>query len=178
MAGYRSILLFKSLERLHPSGTHSLGSAQFIACKVVAIANLLLNRALNVAKGELWIAPTRPGERMKQEPKPVSIRCEPCRIEPRGIVCSLCGGRDYVEFLREYRVDALLRNPTALHNPMRRAGSPQHGRYFRCSAQCGAYGAPWRDAISASGALNRPRRRLGGRTASIASSFSDGSTRR
>jgi hypothetical protein len=86
MAGYRSILRFKPLEGLHLAGTHSLGSAQFIPSKVVALANLLLDGALNVAKGELWIAPTRPGERMKQEPKPVSIRCEPCRIEPRGIV--------------------------------------------------------------------------------------------
>ena len=137
MAGYRSILRFKPLEGLHLAGTHSLGSAQFIPSKVVALANLLLDGALNVAKGELWIAPTRPGERMKQEPKPVSIRCEPCRIEPRGIVCSLCGGRDYVEFLREYRLDALLRELTAPHNPMRRAGSPQHGLFFRRSAQGG-----------------------------------------
>ncbi len=35
-----------------------------------------------------------------------------------------------------------------------------------------------RAAMSASGALNRPRRSPGGRTASMASSFSDGSTRR
>lgn len=37
---------------------------------------------------------------------------------------------------------------------------------------------PIRDAISASGALNFPRRRPGGRTASTASSFSEGSIRR
>ena len=35
-----------------------------------------------------------------------------------------------------------------------------------------------REAISASGAVNRPRRNPGGRTISIASSFSDRSTRR
>lgn len=35
-----------------------------------------------------------------------------------------------------------------------------------------------RDAISASGALNRPRLSIGGNTASIASSFSAGSIRR
>jgi len=35
-----------------------------------------------------------------------------------------------------------------------------------------------RDAINASGALNRPRRNSSGRTVSIASSFSDGSTRK
>ena len=92
--------------------------------------------------------------------------------------CSLCGGRDYVECLREYRVDASLRGPFAPHNPMLRAVSPQHGRYSRREMLSGVYGDPWREAISASGALNRPRRRLGGRTASIASSFSDGSTRR
>ena len=86
MDGYRSILLFKSLERLHLVGTLSLGSAQFIPSKVVALSNLLLDRALNIGKCVFWIAPTRPGERMKQEPKPVSIRCEPCRVEPRGIV--------------------------------------------------------------------------------------------
>ena len=34
------------------------------------------------------------------------------------------------------------------------------------------------EAISASGALNRPRRKPSGNTLSIASSFSDGSTRR
>lgn len=38
------------------------------------------------------------------------------------------------------------------------------------------YPASNRDAISASGALNRPRRKPGGRTACTASSFSDGST--
>jgi DNA invertase Pin-like site-specific DNA recombinase len=45
---------------------------------------------------------------------------------------------------------------------------------------CGAshYHGACSDAISASGALNRPRRSSGGSTASIASSFSDGSTRR
>jgi hypothetical protein len=65
MDGYRSILLFKSLECLHLAGTHSLGSAQFITSKVVALANLLLNRALNIAKGKLRIAPTRPCKRVK-----------------------------------------------------------------------------------------------------------------
>ena len=64
MAGYRSMLRFKPLERLHLAGTHSLGSAQFIASKIVALANLLLNRALNVAKRVFWIAPARPGERV------------------------------------------------------------------------------------------------------------------
>jgi Tfp pilus assembly protein PilZ len=68
MAGNRSILHFKPLERLHLIGTLSLGSTQFIACKVVAIANLLLNRALNVAKGVFWIAPARTAERVPQKP--------------------------------------------------------------------------------------------------------------
>ena len=69
MAGNRSILRFKPLERLHLAGTHSLGSAQFIASKVVALANLLLDGALNVAEGVFWIAPARPCERMAQEPQ-------------------------------------------------------------------------------------------------------------
>jgi hypothetical protein len=47
--------------------------------------------------------------------------------------CSLCGGRDYVEFLRKYRVDALLRHPIAPHKPMLREVSPQHDRYSRSS---------------------------------------------
>ena len=67
MAGYRSILRFKPLERLHLVGTHSLGSAQFIASKIVALANLLLNGALNVAERVFWIAPARPSECMAQE---------------------------------------------------------------------------------------------------------------
>lgn len=40
------------------------------------------------------------------------------------------------------------------------------------------YPRAWSDAIKASGALNRPRRSSGGSSVSIASSFSDGSTRR
>jgi Tfp pilus assembly protein PilZ len=68
MAGYRSILRFKPRERLHLAGTHSLGSAQFIASKIVALANLLLDRALNVAKRVFWIAPARTDERVPQEP--------------------------------------------------------------------------------------------------------------
>lgn len=40
------------------------------------------------------------------------------------------------------------------------------------------YARRWSDVISASGALNLPRRKLAGSTASIASSFSVGSTRR
>jgi hypothetical protein len=62
-AGNRSILRFKPLEGLHLAGTHSLGSAQFITSKIVALANFLLDGALNVAKGEFWIAPARPSER-------------------------------------------------------------------------------------------------------------------
>jgi hypothetical protein len=50
MAGYRSILCFKPLERLHLAGTHSLSSTEFIADKIVALTNLLLNGALNVAE--------------------------------------------------------------------------------------------------------------------------------
>ncbi len=48
--------------------------------------------------------------------------------------------------------------------------------FQRCSAP--HYPGPCSEAISASGALKRPRRKAGGRTASMASSFSDGSTRR
>ena len=65
IAAYSSILRLKPLERFHFAGTHSLGSAQFIPSKVVALANLLLNRALNIAKGKLRIAPTRPCKRVK-----------------------------------------------------------------------------------------------------------------
>jgi hypothetical protein len=46
----------------------------------------LLNRALNVAKRVFWIAPARPSECMAQESQAIGIRCEPCRVEPRGIV--------------------------------------------------------------------------------------------
>ncbi len=92
--------------------------------------------------------------------------------------CSLCGGRDYAEWQREHRVGTTLGHSIAPHKPMLRAVSPQHGRYLRRSTQSGVYGDPWREAISASGALNRPRRRCGGRIASMASSFSDGSARR
>jgi hypothetical protein len=59
MADYRSILRFKPLERLHLAGTHSLGSAQFIPSKVVALANLLLDGVLNIGECVLRIAPTR-----------------------------------------------------------------------------------------------------------------------
>ena len=53
------------------------------------------------------------------------------------------------------------------------------GRVFSALQRCGTPHHPrsCRDAINASGALNRPRRNSGGRTDSIASSFSDGSTR-
>jgi hypothetical protein len=50
MAGYRSILRFKSLEGLHLAGTHSLGGAEFIASKIVALPYLLLDGALDIAK--------------------------------------------------------------------------------------------------------------------------------
>ena len=67
MGGCRLILRFKLLERFHLARTYSLGSAQFITSKVVALANLLLDGALNVAKGELRIAPARPGKRVAQK---------------------------------------------------------------------------------------------------------------
>ena len=47
-----------------------------------------------------------------------------------------------------------------------------------CSNQAGASKSESNDAISASGALNRPRLSSGGTTASTASSFSEGSMRR
>lgn len=77
MAGYRSILLFKPLEHFHLTGTHSLGSAEFIASKIVALENLLLDGALNVAKGELRIAPARPTQRVLKEAQPVAVRGKP-----------------------------------------------------------------------------------------------------
>jgi hypothetical protein len=46
------------------------------------------------------------------------------------------------------------------------------GRYDGAAATAVGWGLQ-REAISASGALNRPRHKAGGRTASIASSFSD-----
>ena len=46
------------------------------------------------------------------------------------------------------------------------------------SDQAGASSSESKDAISASGALNRPRLSSGGTTASTASSFSEGSMRR
>ena len=54
------------------------------------------------------------------------------------------------------------------------------GRVFSALQRFGALHHPrsCRVAISASGALNRPRRKPGGKTVSMASSFSDGSTRK
>jgi hypothetical protein len=70
----------------------------------------------------------------------------------------------------------------------RHYGAPHihgYGLGLSWSERCGAGRAAWfamleprREAMSASGALNRPRRSPGGSTASTASSFSDGSTRR
>ncbi len=74
MVGYRSILRFKPLECLHLAGTHSFGSAQFIPNKVVALANLLLDGALNIGECVFWIAPARPSECMAQESQAVGIR--------------------------------------------------------------------------------------------------------
>ena len=89
MAGYRSILCFKPLERLHLAGTHSLGSAEFIASKVVALANLLLDGALNVAKGELRIAPARPTQCVLKEAQLVAVRGKPGFIKSRAIAMSI-----------------------------------------------------------------------------------------
>jgi site-specific DNA recombinase len=52
--------------------------------------------------------------------------------------------------------------------------------FWLVSQRCGTphYPGSSREAISASGALNRPRRKLSGTTASTASNFSVGSTRR
>lgn len=50
--------------------------------------------------------------------------------------------------------------------------------YARVSVTCAVARGANRDAINASGGLNCPRRSVGGRTASTASSFSDGSSRR
>ena len=54
------------------------------------------------------------------------------------------------------------------------------GRVFSALQRCGTphYPRSCRDAIRASGALNRPRRNSGGKTASIAASFSAGSIRK
>lgn len=56
------------------------------------------------------------------------------------------------------------------------AGAQVRPGHRRCCAP--HYSRSSSEAINASGALNRPRRRPGGRTASIASSFSVGSTRK
>ena len=86
MAGYRSILRFKPLERFHLAGTHSLSGAKFIASKIIALANLLLDGALNVAKGELRIAPARPTQYVLKEAQPVAFRGKPGFIECSPVV--------------------------------------------------------------------------------------------
>ena len=58
------------------------------------------------------------------------------------------------------------------------AGPSEHHADGETTLQIGGGDASIRDAISASGALNRPRRNSGGSTASTASSFSVASIRR
>ncbi len=77
------------------------------------------------------------------------------------------------------RVTARLRRCRAPHNPRASLGDfCAGGRYDRDPVTGAEVTGSRREAISASGALKRPRRKAGGRTASTASSFSDGSSRR
>ena len=66
----------------------------------------------------------------------------------------------------------------AAHLGTRGANRCAHGSYNEAASTCAGVPGARREAINASGALNRPRRNPSGRTASMASSFSDGSTRR
>src|ERR1035437_8743324 len=88
VVGNRSILRLKPRERPHLRRAHCLGGSQLIASEIVALTNLLLDGALNIAKRVLWIAPARPGERVTQESQPVGIRREPRFIDSRSIVMS------------------------------------------------------------------------------------------
>ena len=82
----RSIFRLKTLEGLHFRRAHDLGSSQFIASEIVALANFLVDGALDIAKRVLRIAPARPGERVAQEAQSVGIRREPRFIKSGGIV--------------------------------------------------------------------------------------------
>jgi len=86
MAGYRSILRFKPLERFHLVGTHSLGSAQFITSKIVALAHFLLDRAFHIRECVLRFTPTGPTQGVLKEAQTVAVRGKPGFVECRPIV--------------------------------------------------------------------------------------------
>jgi len=80
------IFCLKPLEYLHLTGTHCLCSSELITSEIIAIPNLLLDGALNIAERELRITQARPRERVTQEAQPVGIGGEPRFIESSGIV--------------------------------------------------------------------------------------------
>ena len=86
MAGYRSILRFKPLERFHLAGTHSLSGAKFIASKIVALAHFLLDCAFYIRECVLRIAPARPTQYVLKEAQPVAFRGKPGFIECSPVV--------------------------------------------------------------------------------------------
>jgi hypothetical protein len=61
------ILCLKPLEYLHLPGTHSLCGSQLITSEIIALPNLLLDGALNIAECELRVTPARPIERVAQK---------------------------------------------------------------------------------------------------------------
>ena len=84
--GNGPILCLKPLEYLHLPGTHRLRGSQLITSEIIALPNLLLDGALDIAECELRVAPARPHERVTQEAQPVGIRREPRFIKSSGIV--------------------------------------------------------------------------------------------
>ena len=79
------VFCLKLLEYLHLPGTHSLSGSQLIASEIIALSNLLLDGAFNIAECELRVAPARQRERVTQEAQPVGIGCEPRFIESCGV---------------------------------------------------------------------------------------------
>ena len=61
------ILCLKPLEYLHLFGTHRLRGSQLITSEIIALPNLLLDGALDIAECELRVAPARPIERVVQK---------------------------------------------------------------------------------------------------------------
>ena len=96
------IFCLKLLEYLHLPGTYCLCGSQLIASKIVSFPYLLLDGALDIAKGELRVTPARPIECVAQEAQPVGIRPEPRFIKSCGIVI-----RNMREAHREAVVEAL-----------------------------------------------------------------------
>jgi hypothetical protein len=155
--------------------------------------SLLLREECGAAAGE-------EGRRSRCRPRPGRRQTRrderPYRASPASSAENDAGGRRLISTLSAAGASALplSRPPRLPRSPTMRAapdtaqtmsstmpaqdGETEPLQSRTCSNQAGASKSESNDAISASGALNRPRLSSGGTTASTASSFSEGSMRR